>query len=386
MSALHPPSPQDIASANPQGKARVRISKGGSSKSSKGGHATGESTSVREKRLFFKLIVRKLPAKGFTENNFVECVKNLCNALKIDESAVSVDSFTEGFLSRAHGPQPGFGVLCVQNEEAMKTVYCIFSYPNVLLIHTHAWTTVLIPRQQILTNCPAGTPFIADDAELHQPDILFAGYQKVFKTSGRADKLANTYEADPTYLKFVEESNAPPPPKQLLELKDDPIADELKRKKLIYDAKNVPLLAYLKEKAEKQMIEKRKLKLLNAASGKKGSGKSDNKRGSGKADSKGSGKADSRGSGKGKADEWQVVRENGTRSSSSSNNNNKAASTETSADGHVVKARKERHKGRSSGDRGRGEGASPDSNPTPKIGEPMAGAVKLMKRGTSGQV
>ena len=97
-----------------------------------------------------KIVIRKLPIRDFTQENFAECVAKFCLKLGLDQESMQVEHFMQGklrykigsvkppldclilpffavfvFKSRKHGPVPSAGFVCVKDEETLKAVVTI---------------------------------------------------------------------------------------------------------------------------------------------------------------------------------------------------------------------------------------------------------------------
>lgn len=174
----------------------------------------------------YKLVFRKLPFQDFTLENFQKCISSVCDKLGCNPELLQIDHFIQGKLSRKHGPVHSAGFVCVKDEELLK---------NLLL------------------NCPVLYPFIEDDLS-NQPELSLAPYQKNFRTKEKVDKYIGTYETDPEYEKFLKKIESPaqrlPSAETML---DSKIQEKTTQNN---DAKQVPLLKFLRERALKKQAER----------------------------------------------------------------------------------------------------------------------------------
>jgi hypothetical protein len=199
-----------------------------------------------------KLVIRKLPSVGFTSQDFEEHIYRTCEheLINIDKSKIEIQHFIIGKISRKKGPVSGTGFVCFDEDIVSK----------------------------FINNCPNIVPFLLGDELNSQPVIQLAPYQKQYRTKEKRDKLCNTYENDPIYLQFIEKINKPEPKRQSAEV----IYDINEKKALITkaeelkEAKNVPLLKFLKDRAMRKIAEKRALrKNLSKEKDRKGNGSKD---------------------------------------------------------------------------------------------------------------
>ena len=111
----------------------------------------------------YKIIVRKLPARNFTINQFHESILKILNKLNIPNDQLVFESFTEGKFSRLHGPVPGVGYVSTTNKDVCKL---------------------------FLSTVPNKMPFLDldNDQVNKQPEVCLAPYNKTFK------KKSNSYD------------------------------------------------------------------------------------------------------------------------------------------------------------------------------------------------
>lgn len=111
----------------------------------------------------YKIIIRKLPARNFTINQFHENILKILNKLNIPNDQLIFESFTEGKFSRLHGPVSGIGYVSTSNKDVCKL---------------------------LLSAVPNKIPFLDldNDQVNKQPDVCLAPYNKTLK------KNSNTYE------------------------------------------------------------------------------------------------------------------------------------------------------------------------------------------------
>lgn len=97
-----------------------------------------------------------------------------------------------------------------------------------------------------------------------QPEIITAPNQKAFKQKERSDRHINTFETDPVFLAFTAKLALPvdklPSAEVQLDQKKDTLVQS--REELI---RNNPLLKYMREKAEKKLMERKLLRKGSSA-------------------------------------------------------------------------------------------------------------------------
>ena len=207
-----------------------------------------------------KLIIRKLPARNYFEENFRNFLSRCCcklmgwevGALDVASSTeassalvalqdrlFTVEHFFEGSYSRAEGNISGCGFVSFKDANLLRS---------------------------FLTQ---STPFLATDDLNTEPEMGFAPFQKIFRqfdklatseacaaqsethqqTLLRSDKMCGSFESDPSFAQFLsyEKENDTGAGKQLFSC----IAS------VKHDPKNNPLLCYLRQKSHRLALEKK---------------------------------------------------------------------------------------------------------------------------------
>jgi len=206
-----------------------------------------------------KVIIRKLPARDYFEENFRNFLSRCCCKLMgwevsalgdtsaTEESTAliarldrlfSVEHFFEGSYSRAEGNISGCGFVSFKDADLLRT---------------------------FLTQ---SSPYLANDDLNTQPEMGFAPYQKIFRqfdklaTSEagaaqsetpqpillRSDKMCGSFESDPSFAQFLSHEN-----------EDTGAGKQLFSSIALvkHDPKNNPLLCYLRQKSHRLALEKK---------------------------------------------------------------------------------------------------------------------------------
>ena len=125
-------------------------------------------------RKYFKLMFRKLPEKGYTEEDFQENLKSLCSTLQLPSSSIYFIHFIPGKASKRRGPISSTGYISVGEESiALKRLkYLSSSSSSNASFLSSANTSPAIDLDN---------PMPATQVYYKVPEVSIAPFPKAFK-------------------------------------------------------------------------------------------------------------------------------------------------------------------------------------------------------------
>ena len=128
----------------------------------------------REERKYWKLVFRRLPEKNYSEEDFKEDLRALCEKTSVLFPSVHINHFIEGKASKRRGPISSTAFITTSEASVAKfTKY--LSSPDAFFI----------PPSRLAPSIDLDNPKPAVQAFYKQPEVTLALYPKGFKLKVR---------------------------------------------------------------------------------------------------------------------------------------------------------------------------------------------------------
>ena len=121
-------------------------------------------------RRYWKLVFRRLPEKNYSELDFKEDLRSLCERLSVLFTSVYVNHFIEGKASKRRGPISSTAFITTNESNAMK-----------FLRHFSSPDAVFLPASRLAPSVDLDNPRPTMQAFYKQPEVTLALYPTSFK-------------------------------------------------------------------------------------------------------------------------------------------------------------------------------------------------------------
>lgn len=121
-------------------------------------------------RKYWKLVFRRLPEKNYSELEFKEDLRALCEKISVHFPSVYIDHFIEGKASKRRGPISSTAFITTNESSAVKFMKYLSS-PDA----------AFIPPSRLAPSLDLDNPKPTVQAFYKQPEVTLALYPKGFK-------------------------------------------------------------------------------------------------------------------------------------------------------------------------------------------------------------